>query len=334
MPKSREQNNSLQEIIGKSENKDTLDVEVVLSPELKSLSNTLNEVQEAIDTDQDLKAEDLLSLKEAVGKIKVEIAGEEFALEEIASNGELQKNIKIWKEIEVGKLDNTYKITLITSKIAEILLDKCKQKRHISLSDLTSLSNKVAEILSRFEGHLDLRGLTSLSKEVAENLSKHKGDLNLSGLISLSTEVAKFLGKQKGGVLYLSGLTSLSAEVAEALSKYEGSLWLTGLSSLSDEVAEALSKHEGNLNLARVTSLSAEVAEALSKHKGDIQLTRVTSLSDEVAEALSKHEGNLNLYYLTSISDVAAKALSKHKGDLNLPDEGEIKKLVDNFKII
>ena len=237
-----------------------------------------------------------------------------------------------------------------------------KLKETLWLHDLTSLSDGVAEALSKHEGDLRLYYLTSLSGShghiaLAGKLASNKCQLHLEGLTSLSDGAAKALIKYKGH-LGFNKLANLSDGAAEALSKHEGSLSLDGLKSLSDTIAKSLSKHEGRLSFGGLTSLSDSNAEILSKHRGELSFFDLTSLSDAAAEALSKHKRGLNLRYLKSLSDspghialakkfasqkgylylwklkslgdAAAEALSKHKGDWYLRDS--LKQKVEKYK--
>jgi hypothetical protein len=189
------------------------------------------------------------------------------------------------------------------------------------LSDsLTSLSDKVAESLSKHEGKLGLRGITNLSDAAAESLSKHKGEINLSGLTSLSDgpghiAVTESLSKHNGEI-DLSGLTTLSDAAAENLSTFEGTLILRSLTELSDAAAQSLSKPKGKLYLNSLTVLSDAAAECLSKHTGDLWLGSLANLSDAAAAHLGQHQGMLDLNGLTEISDAAAESLGRHRGNI------------------
>jgi TPR repeat protein len=106
-------------------------------------------------------------------------------------------------------------------------------------------------------------GMTSISDSVAESLSKHEGLLYLNGLTSLSDAVAESLSKHEGG-LHLGGLTELSDAAAESLSKHEGDLYLNGLTSLSGAAAKSLSKHNGEIEID-LDNLPKSAAKILRK---------------------------------------------------------------------
>jgi len=90
---------------------------------------------------------------------------------------------------------------------------------------------------------LSLGSLVSMSDEVAEVLSKSKGELRLSGLTELSDAAAESLSKHQHG-LSLKSLTEMSDAAAEVLSKSKGQLDLSGLTELSDAAAKSLAKHQ------------------------------------------------------------------------------------------
>jgi CO/xanthine dehydrogenase FAD-binding subunit len=188
----------------------------------------------------------------------------------------------------------------------------------IDLSEMTSITDEAAEVLSKHEGWLSLGGLTELSDAAAESLSKHKDTLSVDCLTELSDAAAEALAKHEG-VLSLNGLTELSDAAAESLSKVQGDLSLGSLTELSDAAVESLSKAQGSLSLNGLTELSDAAVETLAKHDGGtLSLNGLTELSDAAAESLSKHQEDLYLDGLTELSDAAVESLSKHKGDLSL----------------
>ena len=66
---------------------------------------------------------------------------------------------------------------------------------------------------------LDLNDLESLSDSIAEALSKHKGDLYLERLEELSDTAAAALARHEGALM-LGGVTKLGEPGAEALAKH------------------------------------------------------------------------------------------------------------------
>ena len=79
-----------------------------------------------------------------------------------------------------------------TDEDAEYLSQRYNQELYL-ISDLTSITDKQAEILSKVES-LRLDGLTSLTDKQAESLSKVNG-LYLDGLTSINDEQAKSQAK-------------------------------------------------------------------------------------------------------------------------------------------
>jgi WD40 repeat protein len=213
----------------------------------------------------------------------------------------------------------------ITMKIAEQYL---KGDDSVDLSQFSSIEEAAAEKL--LAGHLGgwrlvLDGLTTLSDSVAEILSKHKGDLSLGGLKELSDAAAKSLAKKIAGELIFwseeldEKVTMLrgpiTMEIADQYLKGDGSVQLSHFSSIEEAAAEKLlTGHDllgWPLELDGLTTLSDAAAESLSKYEGRLHLDGLTELSDAAAEILSKYKGDLSLYGLKKLSDAAAKSLAK-----------------------
>jgi hypothetical protein len=93
-------------------------------------------------------------------------------------------------------------------------------------SNGVTLSDGVAEALSRHVGVLGLNSVSRMSGKAAAALSAHKGSISLSGLVGVREDVAKQLSKHKGG-LDLSGLEKVSETVAEFLAAYDDELLLS-----------------------------------------------------------------------------------------------------------
>jgi len=229
--------------------------EMVEGEELNKVATDISEIKNKIDHDQPITEKNILELKENINNLTIDIGGEKVSIKEIRNREDLKRNLEIFKEIKTGNFKNHEELTFITSK--------------------------VAESLSKHEGNLYLDDLTSLSTKAAESLNGHNYLLSLNGLTSLSDNVAESLIKHEGGSLYLNGLTALSDNVAENLSKYEGYLHFDGLTALSDNVAESLSKHKGYLSLNGLISLSENVAKSLSKHKN-------ISVPDNIQQQINK----------------------------------------------
>jgi len=174
------------------------DFEMVEGEELNKVATDISEIKNRIDHDQPITEKNILELKENINNLTIDIGGEKVPIGEIKNNKEIKRNLEIFKEIEAGNFKNH--------------------------KELTSITSKAAESLSKHKGNLDLIGLTFLSDNAAESLSKHKGPLFLDGLTSLSDNVAKSLSKHEEGRLYLGGLIPLSDNVAESLSKSTGEL--------------------------------------------------------------------------------------------------------------
>lgn len=123
---------------------------------------------------------------------------------------------------EVGKLlaahdgpVEVWEISRMPEEFVEIIVQhngKGLQFNH-SNADGPRLSNKAAEILSRYKGNLTINDLPKLSY----------GDLGDE------VAIAKALGKHKGGELYLNGLSELSTEAAKELLKHEKPVYLESM---------------------------------------------------------------------------------------------------------
>jgi hypothetical protein len=236
-------------------------------------------------------------------------------------------DLKIFKEIKKGNLDNVDKLTVIDKDTAEIL---SKNKGSLALNSVTFLSGPVAEVLFNHEGDIKLNGLASLSNVVLENLFKNKGALSFNGVTSIDDAGARYLSIHEG-YLSLDGLTALSESVAEILSKHKGSLSLKGLiarvdgtgASLSQAAAKSLYNLKGNLDVSSNVRLQIntagyiqEIGEGNFEHVGQLR----TIPNGEVADIFSKYVGTLSLDSLVQLSPSDCVALSTHKGDLYLPN--------------
>ncbi len=234
------------------------------------LTRSLSDIRCILDGDKELKAENIQDLQDALSNVKITEGGQAFSVKEVLTDPELQENIRMWREIESGKLGKLpggleikSKITRITKEIARKLVPE--EGYYLYLPNLTSLSPECAEVLATSEHEITFESLTQISPEVAEKLAKCKGNVGI-GLTSLSTEVAEKLNK-KIGHLMLNNLTSISPEVAETICAMNGRLDFNGLTSLDLETAQAFAKHKGRLVLNGLTSVTRKVAKALAKHK-------------------------------------------------------------------
>lgn len=245
-------------------------IEVVKSPENTGIVEQIQQLESALSHDKSVTVNQVLGTEDALDSMKVVVSGEEMTIAELRQVPDLEKNMKIWQEIEAGYFENIEQLTYITVHIAGLL-------------------SKIEKREDGGDAFLKLKGLISISDSVAEQLAKHKGDLNLNGLTSISDTVAEHLSKHQGQ-LDLDGLTYISDTVAEHLSKHQNLLCLDGLSTISDTVAEHLSKCFGHLFLDGIISMSDTVAEHLSKHQGWLCLIHLKSISDTAAKYLARHK--------------------------------------------
>jgi len=284
---------NIQDVIGditkKPETEAGINFEVSSSPELARLAKYSSAIKNAIDHDQPVVSGQLQEMQEAIGKVTINLGGEEISIEELEKIPDFERDMEIWEEMKRADLSN--------------------------VGELTHITPEIAERLSHYPGTLPLNKLVSISDRSAEIISHHKGDLYLRSLTSLSDKAAEHLSHYEGEWLVFERLTSFSDQAAEYLSHYQGNLELSGPSSLSDQVAEYLSHHKGRLFLNSLTSLSDKAVESLSHHQGYLSLNGLISLSDQAAEHLSHFEYWLTINGLKFLSDKAAENLAKYKGD-------------------
>jgi hypothetical protein len=135
----------------------------------------------------------------------------------------------ITKEVAAQFLKNPHSVNL--SKYTSIedaaakLLVKVEGCDWLRLNGLTTLNDKAAQVLGRYEGELSLDGLTTISDRAAQELGRHEGDLSLDRLTTLSDGAAQALGQHKGGLSLLS-VTSLSNAAVQALASHKGEVFL------------------------------------------------------------------------------------------------------------
>lgn len=192
-------------------------------------------------------------------------------------------------------------------------LSKCTTIEKINLSGLTQLSDGAAMQITKINCRLYkgrgntsicLDNVTSLSDKAMQAISKFTGKSIKLGVEKLSDKGADALSKFKGKGVSCKG----------AWPYYEAGVEFEYNEKLhSDWSREQLDVQIGLL-LNNLNELTESAARSLSKYQGaGMSLMRVRSLSDAAAVALSKFKGFLFLDGLESLSDVAAKAFSKKK---------------------
>jgi hypothetical protein len=137
---------------------------------------------------------------------------------------------------------------------------------------LTELSDKMAELLSKFQDRDDGEvyqitfgeKLTSLSETAAHWLGQTKGDLTFSAPLNLSDPSWDSLAKLTRN-LNLNRQDKLSDTTLEVLAQHKGELGLGGLQNLSDAGAKSLAKHEGCLILGSVEMSETAVLSLKNK---------------------------------------------------------------------
>jgi hypothetical protein len=143
---------------------------------------------------------------------------------------------QIWQQVSSKK---EKKIKLSLNPKDEIIIKQICGGNFSRISELTSVSPRAAQCLSRMKGSdLFLNGLKTLSPMTAKQLSQWQGNwICLNGVSQLSESVAQQLFKWKGNWISLNSLNEFPPELAKYLLKWEGQqLELMGL-ELKNNVA-------------------------------------------------------------------------------------------------
>ncbi len=77
----------------------------------------------------------------------------------------------------VGDTGYFYEVMEAAPKVIDLALAREFLESDVDLSEMTSITDEAAEVLSTHEGRLSLDGLTELSAAAAESLSKHQGEV-------------------------------------------------------------------------------------------------------------------------------------------------------------
>jgi hypothetical protein len=192
---------------------------------------------------------------------------------------------------------------------------KMSSEGEVSLDNIRTLDEGVAEILAQYPGKLDLGWLWELSASDAHALAKREGKLDFHCIKLLTPEALTGLSSHQGD-LFLTGLDNLSDNEAEILSSHVGTLDIKGVLQISDLAAEHLSKHQGSINLSGLKTLSDKAADHLSRHRGKLTLWRLTHLSDAAVKSLAGHDGPVLLFPLIEISPEARTIMQRHRANI------------------
>lgn len=203
IPENLEMNKTLQDA-NSPEKKEGGGLEIVATPELNHVTQSLGSLHETIDHDRVTTSKDLESLDEAVGELLVDFEGEKIPLKQIGEIPELKKNLEIFQRIINMKLGEYIfemaELTFLPEKIAKTLF--CRRPmthdgEGTGFRNVKWISNKALQYLSRNGGFLQLGGLSSISVEAAQILVLHNGPLYLDGLVEIPDEVADILSGHK-----------------------------------------------------------------------------------------------------------------------------------------
>ena len=307
-------------------------LELAEGNELDNVVDATNDLAKKIEGDEKVTGDDVLKLREALGKMKVNVYGDELTVDEVREMPDFKRDIEDWKEIMkmpepqhrggINFYRRTGRLTYLPEDVAQRFLDFDKLEKPHKLTDLNlkkvkRISTKTASLLAKFHFSISL-GIEELNTDVARELAKHEGHLFLNGLKNIDKETAEILcHKEK---LVLSGLTNMSLEVAEIL---------------SDVPATEIDKKEAFFGINSKVFTSLELIRVLMRRPGYIVINGYFVVTADVAKELISHNGSLRIDYLEDISDEAIEILSK-KDDLLVFDasvdslkriEGKIKTL-------
>lgn len=134
-----------------------------------------------------------------------------------------------------ARLKEEYELTIEVAKVLAV------HDGPVEVCEISRMPEEFAEIIVQHNGkglqfnHSNADG-PILSDKAAEILSRYKGDLTINDLPKLNygdigdeVAIAKALGKHKGGELYLNGLRELRAEAAKELLKHEKPVYLESM---------------------------------------------------------------------------------------------------------
>ncbi len=178
-------------------------VEIVKAQDSSGVVENLKQFESALLHDQPVRIEQVLNLEKSLDSMKVVVGGEEMTIGGMRQIPDLEKNAKIWEEIEAGDFSHHENLTHLTPQIAHQLSG---HQGYLSLSSLTTISDTTAEHLSHYQGILYLNSLTAISDTAAEHLSHHQGSLYLYGLATISDIAAEHLSRHQGTLSLFSAV--------------------------------------------------------------------------------------------------------------------------------
>ncbi len=147
-----------------------------------------------IERDEPIKVEQVMNLDEALGKIKIDVGGDQMTLAEARRIPDLGSNLEIYKMFErqdrrgLGLFKSDYEqMTYLPIKIARILIRRSAGSvEYLYLGNIKVISDEVAQEISNFRGTVLLNGLETLTDIQADHLANIYGVLTLYGLKNIS----------------------------------------------------------------------------------------------------------------------------------------------------
>lgn len=157
---------------------------------LERVIDVVNDLATRMESDEPIKAGDVLKLDEFLQGTRIDFYGQKLTLKEVKKI--LKDNEIMYQEIREGNFSNIDKLTYITPEVAERL---SKYQGDLGFN-VTFLSDEAARYFGEHRfGALTFSNLTSLSDQAARYLSKHQGSLWLPSLSSLSDQGVEYFAE-------------------------------------------------------------------------------------------------------------------------------------------
>jgi hypothetical protein len=197
-------------------------------------------------------------------------------------------------------------------------------KKHLVLDDVTSLSPRIAEILSHAQHGLSLNGVVSLQQAAARALLSYAGpQLSLAGLQVVECGIDDLQESASGRARSLEHLVGTPPPAAADEVGIDGTTTLDALMAapgvfhlqpsgaagrLDKAVAQKLARGRKHLDLDCLTELDADVAATLASSDAMLSLDGIRTIANEFATALLQYKGPLlSLEGVDSIDDEIAR---------------------------
>ncbi len=175
--------------IVESEAKKAPGLELARSKELDGLVSRADEIADDLKNDRNIKAEKLIGLDDALGKLRVNfgVEGETMTIAELKKVPDVAENARIYgkieRAVEQNKANGIDEVTYLTPGIARKLVSVFKPNQSMSLNSLEVMTDEVAEVLGRAEGiNIRLSKLNILTGGQLRSLLAKTNTISLRGL--------------------------------------------------------------------------------------------------------------------------------------------------------